>query len=149
MLKTILCLLFICLFPIKVSASSGYKEITGGTIEVTMEYSLGHGYTLFTDKVGNGIITVPLGHKQTLRITDLPIGCSYIVSEDAEDYVSSVTGKTNWLFRTPDQKMSVVFTNEKSGLIPTGVILNNGGIFIVIGISVLGILLIKRRKNES
>lgn len=36
MIKTILCLLFICLFPIKVSASGGYKEITGGTIEVTL-----------------------------------------------------------------------------------------------------------------
>jgi hypothetical protein len=114
-----------------------------------MKYNLGHGYTLFTDDAGNGTITVPLGHKQTLRITDLPIGCSYTVSEDAEDYVSSVTGKTNWLFRAPDQMMSVVFTNEKSGLIPTGIILNNSGIFIIIGISVLGILVIKRRKNES
>ena len=114
-----------------------------------MKYNLGQGYTLFTDNSGNGTITATLGHKQTLRITDLPIGCSYTVSEDAEDYVSSVVGKTNWLFRTPDQKMSVVFTNEKSGLIPTGIILNNGGIFIIIGISVLGILLIKRRKNES
>lgn len=36
MRKIILGLLFICLFPIKVSASSGYKEITGGTIEVTL-----------------------------------------------------------------------------------------------------------------
>lgn len=36
MIKTILCLLFICLFPIRVSANSGYKEITGGTIEVTL-----------------------------------------------------------------------------------------------------------------
>lgn len=124
MKKIILFVIFLCLFPIKAFAS-GYEEITGGTI------------------------TVPLGHKQTLRITGLPIGCSYTVSEDAEDYVSSVTGKTNWLFRTPDQKMSVVFTNEKSGLIPTGIILNNGGIFIIIGISVLGILVIKRRKNES
>lgn len=114
-----------------------------------MKYNLGQEYTLFTDDTGNGTTVVPLGHKQTLRITDLPIGCSYTVSEDAEDYVSSVVGKTNWLFRTPDQKMSVVFTNEKSGLIPTGIVLNNGGIVIIIGISVLGILLIKRRKNEG
>ena len=36
MRKIILCLLLICLFPIDVSASSGYKEITGGTIDVTL-----------------------------------------------------------------------------------------------------------------
>lgn len=36
MRKIILCLLFICLLPIKVSASGGYREITGGTIEVTL-----------------------------------------------------------------------------------------------------------------
>lgn len=36
MIKPILCLLFICLFLIKASASSGYKEISGGIVEVTL-----------------------------------------------------------------------------------------------------------------
>lgn len=38
MRKIILCLLLICLFPINVSASSGYTEISGGTIEVTLHF---------------------------------------------------------------------------------------------------------------
>lgn len=141
MRKIILCLLFICLFPIKVSASSGYKEITGGTIEVTlhlvdtdkhersifdnshfvldiqgeedsefetgegsvfqkfnvtisvkraipnMTYNLGEEHQLVTDSRGNGTATLPLGHNQMVCITDLPIGSSYTVSEDEEDYI--------------------------------------------------------------
>ena len=36
MKKIILGFLFICLFPIKVMANDGYKEITGGIIDVTL-----------------------------------------------------------------------------------------------------------------
>lgn len=36
MIKIILCLLFICSFPVRVKASEGYEEIAGGTINVTL-----------------------------------------------------------------------------------------------------------------
>lgn len=126
MRKIILCRLLICLFPINVSASSGYKEITGGTT------------------------TLPLGHNQIVRITDLPIGSSYTVSEDEEDYIQTTEGKTSWLFRTPDQKQVVVFTNKKDGVIPTGILLNNGTILIGIGsISILVLKLRRKKKYEN
>lgn len=91
-------------------------------------------------------MTYPLGHNQVARITDLPIGSSYTVSEDEEDYIQTTEGKTSWLFRTPDQKQVVVFTNKKDGLIPTGILLNNGT--ILIGIGLISILVLKLRRKE-
>lgn len=55
-------------------------------------------------------------------------------------------GKTSWLFRTPDQKQVVVFTNKKDGLIPTGILLNNGT--ILIGIGLISILALKLRRTD-
>lgn len=111
-----------------------------------MAYNLGEEHQLVTDSKGNGTATFALGHNQVIRITDLPIGSSYTVSEDAEDYIQSVEGKTGWLFRTPDQKQVVVFTNKKDGLIPTGILLNNGT--ILIGIGLIGILMLKLRRKK-
>ena len=112
-----------------------------------MTYNLGGEHQLVTDSKGNGTITLPLGHNQVVRITDLPIGSSYTVSEDEEDYIQSVEGKTSWLFRTPDQKQVVVFTNKKDGLIPTGILLNNGT--ILIGIGLISILVLKLRRKKK
>lgn len=111
-----------------------------------MTYNLGNGHQLVTDSKGNGAITFPLGHNQVVRITDLPIGSSYIVSEDAEDYIQTIEGKTNWLFRTLDQKQVVVFINKKDGLIPTGILLNNGT--ILFGVGLMGILILKLRRKK-
>lgn len=84
-----------------------------------------------------------------VRITDLPIGSSYTVSEDEEDYIQSVEGKTNWLFRTPDQKQVVVFTNKKDVLIPTGILLDNGTILIGIGLISILVLKLRRERYEN
>ena len=111
-----------------------------------MVYNLGEEHKLVTDSKGNGTATFPLGHNQVTRITDLPIGSSYIVSENEEDYIQSVDGKTSWLFRTPDQKQVVVFTNKKDGVIPTGILLNNGT--ILIGIGLISILMLKLRRKK-
>ena len=111
-----------------------------------MTYNLGNEYQLVTDSNGNGTTTLPIGHNQVVRITDLPIGSSYTVSEDAEDYIQSVEGKTSWLFRTPDQKQVVVFTNKKDGVIPTGILLNNST--ILVGIGLISILVVKLRRER-
>jgi hypothetical protein len=115
-----------------------------------MTYNLGEEHKLVTDSKGNGTTTLPLGHNQVVRITDLPIGSSYTVSEDEEDYIQTTEGKTSWLFRTPDQKQVVVFTNKKDGLIPTGILLNNGTILIGIGlISILALKLSRKKRYEN
>lgn len=112
-----------------------------------MTYNFGKEHQLVTDGNGNGTTTLPLGHNQVVRITDLPIGSSYTVSEDEEDYIQTTEGKTSWLFRTPDQKQVVVFTNKKDGVIPTGILLNNGT--ILIGIGLISILVLKLRRKEG
>lgn len=112
-----------------------------------MTYNLGEEHQLVTDSKGNGTTTLPLGHNQVVRITDLPIGSSYTVSEDEEDYIQTIEGKTRWLFRTPDQKQVVVFTNKRDGLIPTGILLDNGT--ILIGIGLISSLVLKLRRKES
>lgn len=111
-----------------------------------MAYNLGEEHKLVTDRKGNGTTILPLGHNQVVCITDLPIGSSYTVSEDEEDYIQTTEGKTSWLFRTPDQKQVVVFTNKKDGLIPTEILLNNGT--ILIGIGLIGILMLKLRRKK-
>ena len=116
-----------------------------GTIP-NMIYNLVGEYQLVTDSKGNGTTTLPIGHNQVVRITDLPIGSSYTVSEDEEDYIQSVEGKTSWLFRTPDQKQVVVFTNKKDGVIPTGILLNNST--ILVGIGLISILVVKLRRER-
>lgn len=114
-----------------------------------MTYNLGEDYQLTTDNKGNGTATLPLGHNQVVRITDLPIGSSYNVSEDAEDYIQSIEGKTSWLFRTPDQKQVVVFTNKKDGVIPTGILLDSGTILIGIGLISILVLKLRRERYEN
>lgn len=49
-------------------------------------YNLRDGYTLTTDAKGYGRATIPLSHRDTIILTDLPIGSSYEVSEDYHDY---------------------------------------------------------------
>lgn len=114
-----------------------------------MTYSLGEEYHLVTDSKGNGTTTLPIGHNQIVRITDLPIGSFYTVSEDEEDYIQTTEGKTSWMFRTPDQKQVVVFTNKKDGLIPTGILLNNGTILIGIGLMSILVLKLRRKRYEN
>lgn len=110
-------------------------------------YNLRDGYTLTTDVKGYGEATVPLSHRDTITFTDLPVGSSYEVSEDYQDYQQSVSGKQSWLFRYPYQDIHVVYTNKKDGLIPTGIIINNSHILLFIGIGL--VILISANKHSG
>lgn len=113
-------------------------------------YNLKDRYTLTTDAKGYGRATIPLSHRDTITLTDLPIGSSYEVSEDYQDYQQSVSGKQSYLFRYPYQDIHVVFTNKKDGLIPTGIILNNGSTLLLIGSGIVILIYAKayRRKEK-
>ena len=112
-------------------------------------YNLRDGYTLTTDAKGYGTVMIPLGHREYIQLTDLPIGSSYEVSEDYQDYQQSVSGKQSYLFRYPYQDIHVVFTNKKDGLIPTGIITNNSHILLFIGISLVIFIKAKNRSGEK
>lgn len=112
-------------------------------------YNLRDGYTLTTDAKGYGRATIPLSHRDTITLTDLPIGSSYEVSEDYQDYQQSVSGKQSYLFRYPYQDVYVVFTNKKDGLIPTGIILNNGSTLLLIGSGIVILISAKKHSGEK
>lgn len=112
-------------------------------------YNLRDGYTLTTDVKGYGEATVPLSHRDTITFTDLPVGSSYEVSEDYQDYQQSVSGKQSWLFRYPYQDVHVVYTNRKGGLIPTGIIINNSHILLFIGIGLVIFISAKKHIGEN
>lgn len=112
-------------------------------------YNLRDGYTLTTDAKGYGTVMIPLGHREYIQLTDLPIGSSYEVSEDYQDYQQSVSGKQSYLFRYPYQDIHVVFTNKKDGLIPTGIILNNGSTLLLIGSGIVILISAKKHSGEK
>lgn len=112
-------------------------------------YNLKDGYGLVTDAKGYGRTTVPLSHRDTITFTDLPVGSSYEVSEDYQDYQQSVSGKQLYLFKYPYQDIHVIFTNKKDGLIPTGIILNNGSTLLFIGSSIVIIISAKKHLGEK
>lgn len=112
-------------------------------------YNLKDGHTLTTDAKGYGRATIPLNHRDTITLTDLPIGSSYEVSEDYKDYQQSVSGKQSYLFRYPYQDIYVVFTNKKDGLIPTGIILNNGSTLLLIGSGIVILISAKKHSGEK
>lgn len=112
-------------------------------------YNLRDGYTLTTDAKGYGRATIPLSHRDIITLTDLPIGSSYEVSEDYQDYQQSVSGKQSYLFRYPYQDIHVIFTNKKDGLIPTGIILNNGSTLLLIGSGIVILISAKKHVGEK
>ena len=126
----------------------------------------------YIGKTNPSTITVPdnnttvtetfyLQHGQEINILGLADGTSYTIEETPEDYVASadVTGDTTDV-TDEDKKVSdkgltadtkVDFTNDRSGTIPTGVILSVAAP-VVIGLAVLGgivFLVIRNKKRES
>jgi len=112
-------------------------------------YNLRDGYTLTTDAKGYGEAIVPLSHRDTITFTDLLVGSSYEVLEDYQDYQQSVSGKQSYLFKYPYQDIYVVFTNKKDGLIPTGIILNNGSTLLFIGSGIVILISAKKHSGEK
>lgn len=112
-------------------------------------YNLRDGYTLTTDAKGYGRATIPLSHRDTITLIDLPISSSYEVSEDYQDYQQSVSGKQSYLFKYPYQDIHVIFTNKKDGLIPTGIIMNNGSTLLLIGSGIVILISAKKHSGEK
>jgi len=71
------------------------------------------------------------------------------VSEDYQDYQQSISGKQSYLFKYPYQDIHVVFTNKKDGLIPTGIILNNGSTLLFIGSGIVILISAKKHSGEK
>ena len=104
-----------------------------------------------------------------VTILGLPEGCSYTVSEEAEDYtsnqkISATNSSLDWdasvagadalnddLSGTMNADKHTGFTNEKKGVIPTGVLLVATPVIIVALIAVAGVVFfaVRSAKNRA
>ncbi len=102
-----------------------------------------------------------------ITILGLPEGCDYTVSEDAEDYTSNegitaANSSLDWnssvagvdalgdaLTGTMNADKHTGFTNEKKGLIPTGVLLVATPVIIVALIAIAGVVFFSVRSAKS
>ena len=114
-----------------------------------------------TDGDGKATVTFYLKDGQYIKIPGLPEGYGYTLTEDAEDYASSATisattGKSGVAYSDPATGSSVAadiktgYTNDRTGIIPTGVLLTIAP--FAVGILLFGALIIffiaKRRRNN-
>ena len=114
-----------------------------------------------TDGDGKATVTFYLKDGQYIKIPGLPDGYGYALTEDAEDYASSATisetnGKSRVAYSNPATGSSVAadiktgYTNDRTGIIPTGVLLTIAP--FAVGILLFGTLIIffiaKRRREN-
>ncbi|MBQ8951477.1 MAG: hypothetical protein IJ065_10060 [Eubacterium sp.] len=109
----------------------------------------------------NGI-NIYLQHGDEVTISGLPLNCTYQVEEDAEEYKKSATVKKEdeteaaeygEAEKTFEGNTIVAFTNNKQGVIPTGILLSAtpwivAGIVIIAGI-IFFALRSKKRYDEE
>ena len=114
-----------------------------------------------TNGEGDATVSFYLKDGQYIKIPGLPEGYGYALTEDAEDYASSATisatdGKSGVAYSNPANGSSVAadiktgYTNDRTGIIPTGVLLTIAP--FAIGILLFGALIIffiaKRRREN-
>lgn len=114
-----------------------------------------------TNGDGEATVSFYLKDGQYIKIPGLPEGYGYTLTEDAEDYASSATisaanGKGGVAYSDPATGSNVAadiktgFTNDRTGIIPTGVLLTIAP--FAIGILLFGALIIffiaKRRREN-
>ena len=118
--------------------------------------------TITTDADGEASAYFYLKDGQYITIPGLPDGYNYTLSEDAEDYASTATitaanGKGGTAYSDPvtgsnvSANVKTGFTNDRTGIIPTGVLLTIAP--FAIGILLFGAVIIffiaKRRRNNA
>ncbi len=140
-------------------------EATSGSNAATIADNSGktNAATITTDATGGATVHYYLKDGQYVKVKGLPQAATYTLTENNEDYVqtpgitTAVSGKTQ-AYAAPASTATAIgpndvyvgFTNEKQGVIPTGVLLTIAP--FAIGILLFGALIIffiaKRRRNN-
>ena len=133
-------------------------EITGTDVIIEDVEGVGSHVTngkITTDSNGAYTGTFSLTKGDVVKVLDLPVGATYTVTEEAEDYESddaSVTGYTDPTTGTfvKDNDVKTSYTNSREGIIPTGVILTVAP--FMIGLLLFGavmMFMISRRRRAT
>lgn len=139
-------------------------DITGDNVIIADVEGVGSHVTngkITTDANGAYTGTFSLTNGESVKVLDLPVGYSYTLEEDKEDYTS--TGGTAAGFTdgtvgqdgkisgsAVDADISTGFNNERTGIIPTGVILTVAP--FMIGLLLFGavmMFMISRRRRAT
>lgn len=128
-----------------------------GTYPVTATDVTGNPNTITVGTDGTYTSTFDLTNGSNFKVLGLNAGAICTVSEDAQDYTashavdggSSVTGNNSGAITLVDANHSVAFTNERDGIIPTGVLLTIAPFAIgLLLFGALAIFFIARRKRR-
>lgn len=126
------------------------------------------GLALNANDSGNASFDVYLKNGESLKINGLTADAKYTIKETSEDYSASATKNNQALKLNPGKddenkhtdatdvqtlagNETVAFTNDREGVLPTGIYHNNRAAFNIMGIAAAGgaiaIVIRKRRKN--
>ena len=136
-------------------------DITGDNVIIEDVEGVGSHVTngkITTDANGAYTGTFSLTKGDVVKVLDLPVGIRYSVTEDAEDYTptaANVTGYTDATSNTNDDEgadadINTSYTNNREGIIPTGVILTVAP--FMIGLLLFGavmMFMISRRRRAT
>ena len=134
--------------------NQGYVVETVGTDVIIAGSGVTEG-KITTDANGAYTGTFELTKGDIVKVLDLPVGATYTVTEEKEDYESddaSVTGYTDPTTGTfvKDTDVKTSYTNSREGIIPTGVILTVAP--FMIGLLLFGavmMFMISRRRRAT
>ena len=109
-------------------------------------------YTIEVEDDGTCTAYFYLADGDTVKVLDLPVGYGYTVTEDAEDYESTAANVPNYTDPYTDTDVeddaATSYTNDRTGIIPTGVIIMIAP--FAIGLFVFGAIILymisKRRR---
>lgn len=88
-----------------------------------------------------------LSHNDTVIITGIPTTTTYTITEKAEEYTSTV--ESGSLTGNFGSTVSVTVNNERTGTIPTGVMLTVIPGAVIVLVAVTGLVLISRKKKNE
>lgn len=149
-------------FTLSITGANPNQEyavnITGTDVIIEDENGVGSHVTngkITTDANGAYTGTFSLTKGDVVKVLDLPVGATYTVTEEEEDYESddaSVTGYTDPTTGTfvKDTDVKTSYTNSREGIIPTGVILTIAP--FMIGLLLFGavmMFMISRRRRAT
>lgn len=93
------------------------------------------------------IITVPLGDGESINITNIPVGTTYTVEEDAETYTSTHTTAADGSIEGGDSDVDV-WTNELTSEVDTGIALESMPYVLILAVVAGAFVLATVKKRE-
>lgn len=114
-------------------------------------------YTYTSNNDGTVTVTFQLSNLHTANFTNIPVGTTYTISEDAQGYTASVTvdgettegSTTSGSIAASNEKDVVGFTNDLESPPATGIVLESVPYIVLLGAAVVGfgIMLTKKRSE--